>query len=197
MKALKLISFYLLLGIVSSGCQTRERLAPSNGDERIQVRNNCCSLLYELLEQEKDVSKLRIIKSQRQEVTRLIKEISATAAAGAKGVESLAKRDSTLSLKSPDLPQGERATREAISRSQTKELLLSSGDDFELKLLLTQVEALNYGSHLAKVAAVNEPRTDSVQVLVRLEEEMRHLRERVIELLKSRRAGPSTEKASQ
>jgi hypothetical protein len=50
------------------------------------------------------------------------------------------------------------ATRSAISKTDEHELLSTpGGEKFELRLLLTQTDALNYGSHLAKVAAENSP----------------------------------------
>jgi hypothetical protein len=124
-------------------------------DGKMQVRNNASSLLAQLLDEEKNVSKILIIKHGSRELSGLIKAISTAAAEGAKALNDLAKDDPTLDLGRLDLPVGEKASRDALGKTEEYDLLLSSGTDFEFTLLLTQAQALNYGSHLAKVAAEN------------------------------------------
>ena len=121
----------------------------------MQVRNNASSLLAQLLDQEKNVSKVLIIKHGSRELSGLIKAISTAAADGAKRLKGLAQGDPTLDLRRQELPAGEKASRDALGKTEEHELLMSSGVDFEFTLLLTQAQALNYGSHLAKVAADN------------------------------------------
>jgi hypothetical protein len=131
---------------------------PSNAPDRskIAVRNNAASLLADLLGDEKNVSKILIIKSNSDELGKLMKAISKTADDGKDQLEALAKADSTLNLKALQLPPGEMATRAAISKTYEHDLLLTpGGEKFELTLLLSQTDALNYGLHLAKVAADN------------------------------------------
>lgn len=121
----------------------------------MQVRNNASSLLAQLLDQEKNVSKILIIKHGSHELSGLIKAISTAAADGAKRLKDLAQHDPTLDLRRQELPAGEKASRDAEGKTEEYDLLLSSGADFEFTLLLTQAQALDYGSHLAKVAADN------------------------------------------
>jgi hypothetical protein len=121
----------------------------------MQVRNNASSLLAQLLDQEKNVSLILIIKHGSRELSGLIKTISTAAADGAKRLKGLAQDDPTLDLTRQELPAGEKASRDAVGKTAEHDLLLSSGADFEFTLLLTQAQALNYGSHLAKVAADN------------------------------------------
>jgi len=130
---------------------------PAENAKKIEVRNNAASLLADLLGNEKNVSKILIIKHNSAELGRLIKLISKTAGDGAQELQALAKRDTTLDLHTLQLPPGEVATRAAISKTMEHELIFSSGEKFELNLLLTQTDALDYGSHLAKVAAENSP----------------------------------------
>jgi hypothetical protein len=121
----------------------------------MRVRNNASSLLAQLLDEEKNVSKVLIIKHGSRELSGLIKAISTASAEGAMRLKGLANDDPTLDLKLLGLPPGEQASREAIGKTEEYDLLFSSGVDFEFTLLLTQAQALNYGSHLAKVAADN------------------------------------------
>jgi len=121
----------------------------------MQLRNNASSLLAQLLDQEKNVSKILIIKHGSRELSGLIKTISTAAADDAKRLKGLAQDDPTLDLRRQELPAGEKASRDAEGKTVEYELLFSSGADFEFTLLLTQAQALDYGSHLAKVAADN------------------------------------------
>ncbi len=120
-----------------------------------EVRNNAASLLADLLGQDKNISKILIIKHNSPALGQLIKTISKTAGDGAKQIELLAKNDSTLNLQSTNLPPGEKAARASDSKATEHQLLSSSGEAFEFNLLLSQVQAMSYGSELARVAAAN------------------------------------------
>ncbi len=148
------------------------------------VRNNTASLLYDLLNDEKNVGKLLIVKRNSDELGQLIKDISTTTARETKELESLAKHDRTLNLQAMGLPSGEAAARKAESETKEHELLHASGTDLQFKLLLTQAEALNYGSHLAKVAAENEANAGHARQLSAIESELVSLYARTVALLR-------------
>jgi hypothetical protein len=157
--------------------------------QKIEVRNNAASLLADLLGDEKNVSKLLIIKHGSPETEQLIKTISKTADDGAKQLEALTKIDNALKLDAMQLPPGEKATREAESKTEEHALLFSSGAKFELNLLLTQAQALGYGSHLAKVAADNSSAPEAQREFHALETSLNDLHERVVARM---RVGPQT-----
>ncbi|HTA94755.1 MAG TPA: hypothetical protein VK769_01390, partial [Verrucomicrobiae bacterium] len=159
--------------------------APAISAEKLQMRNNSVSLLYDLLGDEKNVSKVLIIKGNREELHSLIKSISAMSAIATKQLEQLAKTDSTLDLHALELPAGEKATRDAISKTKEKELLFSSGENFEFTLLLTQADALSYGWHLAKIAAENSTQPEQVQEFDSVSEAMQNLYKQVVALMRS------------
>jgi hypothetical protein len=159
--------------------------APAISAEKLQMRNNSVSLLYDLLGDEKNVSKVLIIKSDREQLHSLIKAISATADDGAKQLEQLAKADATLNLHAIELPPGEKATRDAISKTKEKELLFSSGENFEFTLLLTQADALSYGWHLAKIASDNSPQPEQVREFDSLSAAFQDLYKQVVALMRS------------
>ena len=129
------------------------------------TRNNCYSLLHQLLDDQKDVSILRFIKREHSDVKDLVKKIASTSGAGAKLLEEFAKNDPMVNLDATLLPPGETATRDAIASTKKDELLTQSGDKFELTLLLTQTEALSYAWHLAKVASENDSQPDRARAL--------------------------------
>jgi hypothetical protein len=160
---------------------------PEKSAADLQTRDNALALLDDLLNDEKNVSKVLIIKSNSDELGRLIKNISKTAGNSAVMLESLAKSEPGLDLKKLDLPPGEAAARKAISKEKEHVLLHSKDSEFEFQLLLTQVEALNYGANLALVAAENEPRASNTRELLALSAQLRDLHEQVLAMLRAKR----------
>jgi hypothetical protein len=172
------------------GCATVQKPAspknsPAISAEKLQMRNNSVSLLYDLLGDEKNVSKVLIIKGSRESLHSLIKNISATTGDAAKRLEQLAKTDPTLNLHALELPPGEKATRDAIAKTEEKELLFSSGENFEFTLLLTQADALSYGSHLAKIAAENSADPAQIHEFDSLNVALQNLYQQVVALMRS------------
>ncbi len=178
---------FLLLCIIvlASGCYSPPPQPASASPAPVEARSNAASLLYDLLGDEKNVSKLLIIKRDRRELHDVIKKISSTADEARKSLEKLAREDSTLSLQSKALPPGETATRESESKARGKELLHASGADLEFKLLLTQAEALAYAEHLATVAAEREPRPDHAKIFTEISSQMKARHKDVVDLLRA------------
>ena len=182
---LGLLSASICLGL--NACRSPGPVNSTSEANRPSTRDNCYSLLHELLDEEKDVSLLRFIKHENPELKALIKKIAAAAGAGSKRLEQFAKEDSSLHLNETSLPPGEMATRKAIAATKKKELLSKSGEAFELSLLLTQTEALRYGAHLAKVAHAVEPQPERANVLADLSAEMERLYGEVFEMISRER----------
>jgi hypothetical protein len=171
----------LALSCLLSACDTpRPPRAPVQKTTSQYVRNNTYSLLYQLLSQEKDVSKLRFIKREDEDLKNLIKNISESAKVAASQLEAFAKRDPSLALDQFDLPPGEKQTRAAISKTEEKDLLLDSGRKFELVLILSQIEALSYASHLAQVASQNDSQGERVHFLSGVSDEMKNFHDELI-----------------
>jgi hypothetical protein len=177
----------LLLGALAliAGCESSPTKKTPSTTQAAEARSNAASLLYDLLGDEQHVSKLLIVKRDRHELHEVISKISSTADQARKKLEALAREDATLNLKVPALPPGEKQTRESESKARAKELLHSSGADFEFKLLLAQAEALAYAEHLAKVAAQNEPRPEGAKVFSNISAQMGRLHSDVLALLRS------------
>jgi len=154
--------------------------SPASDDDKTELRNNAASLLVDLLDQEKDLSKILVIKRPSAEIGRLTKAISKTAGDGSDRLKALAKNYKTLNLHAVQLPPGETATRAAVSKTEEHELFLTFGTTFELNLLLTQTEALNYGSHLAKIAADNSASPEQERDFHSLDVSLGNLYKRVV-----------------
>jgi hypothetical protein len=157
------------------------------GPADLRTRNNALALLDDLMGDEKNLSKILIIKHNSDKLGILVKDISKTAGDGATMLETWVKSDPAINLKATDLPTGEMATRKAISKTKEHELLHSKDQEFQFQLLLTQVEALNYGAHLAMVVAENEPDADRVRDFLRLSADFRKLESRVLVMLRATR----------
>jgi hypothetical protein len=183
---LPLLAAMLLMVCILTGCQSPKAAVVVGSSVTLKTRNNCYSLLHQLLDDQKNLSILRFVKQEHPNVKNLIKKIAADSGAGSTLLEELAKRDPSIHLDDFQLPTGEESTRAAIASTKEKELLGQTGDAFELTLLLTQTEALSYASHLAKVAAANEPDPERSRALIGLSEDMQGLYREVFVLLLSK-----------
>jgi hypothetical protein len=183
---LQLLAATLSVAWVLTGCQSppTESLAGSSAPQ--STRNNCYSLLHQLLDEQKDVSMLRFIKKEHSDVKDLIKRIATASGTGSKLLEEFAKHDPSINLQDFRLPPGEAATRDAIAATKKKELLSQTGDTFELTLLLTQTEALNYACNLAKVAGESDSQPDRARALAGVSEDMKNLYHEVFAMLLSK-----------
>ena len=189
-KFLAMLFVSLLCGCQSFHAQTGKPPATNvteGNNPHLAIRNNSLALLSDLLNDEKNVSKILIVKHNTDELGKLIKDISETAGNGAKMIDEFSKSVGGLDLKRLDLPPGEAATRKAISKTKEHLLLSSKDAEFEFQLLLTQIEALNYGSHLAMVAADCETDASHTREFLRLAAQLRDLHERVVAMLRERR----------
>lgn len=176
--------------VVVGGCQP---LGPKPSPtatvpKRDEIRANCYSLLHDLLKQEKNVNKLLLIKWESTELDQLIKTIASVSGSGAKQLEEFAARDPLFDLEQLSLPLGEVETRSAMASTKQKELLWSSGADFEWNLLLAQAEALSYAWHLSKVAAANESQPGRALYFVALSDQMKDLHQQTVSLMRARSA---------
>lgn len=177
------LTLLLMAGMGLCGCATSEPAKPAAGrsftSDQIGTRNNAASLLYDLLGDEKNVRKILIIKRNSEELGHLIKAISEAATNYRKELERLAKMNPALNLRAIQLPQGEKATRDAVAKTEEHELLFTSGREFEFNLLLTQAQALGYGWHLAKIAAETSSSPDEIQSFTTMSRGMERLYGRV------------------
>jgi hypothetical protein len=141
------------------------------------------ALLDQLMGQEKDVSKILIIKDADAPISTLIKEIAAASDIAADKLQDFARQDAALNLKDTGLPDIEIRTRDAIASTQTHELLFNSGRNFEARLLFTQADAMNYAAHLAKVLNETEKDPARKQFLADLEKQSTDFYARILALL--------------
>ena len=150
--------------------------------QRAHATNNY-ALLFDLLGDEKDVSKLLIIKRERPELRDLIREIAQRCGQAHKELGGFGRADRSLNFKAHGLPVIESETRAAIAKTKAKQLLTESGKEFELRLLITQHEALTYAAHLAASILKTETNPQRARFLRQLSSDLTALEQRVTSML--------------
>ena len=179
----KLMFLLAVLVAITLGCRSLQNSPAAIQQSTTTNSHHGYALLYELLGDEKDVSKLLIIKRERAELKALIKEISDRSRKAHQQLEALAKSSPAINLKDTGLPAAEVQTRKAIAKTRGKELLTEHGKDFEVLLLLSQNEALSYGAHLAQTAAAAESVDTRRQQLQQLSADFSQLQKKVLAML--------------
>lgn len=174
----------IVCALAVTGCSTVQKILPTTAWRQARVRNEGYSLLYQLLSQESDVAKILIIKHADPPVADVIKEIASTCGQAKKELDLFHEKDRHLSFEMTNLPQIEQQTRAAIDSTVTKQLLFSSGNTFEGRLLFTQAEAMNYAAHLAQVLHDQEDNPVRKEFLATLSQRCTTLHDRVMGLLK-------------
>jgi hypothetical protein len=144
-----------VLLVASLGCASSD--APSRTPEVHVSSGHGYALLYEILGQERQVSKLLLIKVERDSLQTIVDAIAKNSGEAYERLEALAKADPGLNLTDTGLPSEEVRTRKAIAATRQDQLLAASGRELELQLLLTQNEALTYMAHLADTLSRSEP----------------------------------------
>ena len=148
-----------------------------------RIRDEGYSLLYTLADKQSDVGKILIIKKASAKVSTEIKQIAEAFSQAKARLDEFAKEDSGLSFKMSHLPSMEEKTRAAIQSTTTKDLLFSSGKAFELRLLLTQVQALDYASHLANQLAEHEGNAKRKEFLTQFAKECEEHHTQVVKMV--------------
>jgi len=147
---LTLVLLTVSLGCASTGAASRAREGPTSSGHGY-------ALLHGILGQERQVSKLLVIKEERQALETIIDAIAETCGTAYERLEELAEASPRLDLSDDGLPVEEVRTRQAIAATRRDQLLAASGREFERQLLWAQNEALTYASHLADTLARSEP----------------------------------------
>ena len=174
----------IVCALAVTGCSTVQKVLPTAAWHKARVRNEGYSLLYQLMSQDSDVAKILIIKHADPPIADIIKEIASTCGQAKKELEQFHEKDRHLSFEMTNLPQIEQKTRDAIESTVTKQLLFSSGKKFEVRLLFTQAESMNYAAHLAKILHDQEDDPARKAFLATLSQQCTTLHDRVMELLK-------------
>ena len=174
----------IVCALTVASCSTVQTAAPAAAQEATRVCNEGYSILYQLLSQESGVATLLIIKHADTPIADIIKEIASTCSQAKTQLELFREKDPNLSLEMDNLPHIEQKTRAAIKSTDTKHLLFSSGKTFEVQLLFTQAEAMNYTAHLSSVLRDQEVNPWRKEYLIALSRRCTTLHHKAMGLLK-------------
>ncbi len=166
----------LSLGCAGAGTPSPARKAPA-------ASGHGYALLYEILGQERQVSKLLMIKQERDALETVIDAIDDTCDTASNRLEDLAEQNPRLDLTDTGLPADEVRTRLAIAATRREQLLAASGREFELQFLWIQNEALTYASHLADTLARSETDPERLAFVRALWKDLTRLLQDVQDLL--------------
>src|ERR1700730_11484690 len=173
---------------VLSGCATVERGATERAPIKVNASeiSDGYALLYDLVSKEKQSSLLSIIKKESPELKSLLERISDTSKATAKELDTLARIDPPLNLKTTHLPRIEQAARESIDKETSKGFLHSDGLDLEFNMVSSQLAAMNYAAHLARSLALVETNPRRKEFLQRTARKFSELHGQVYKMLFAR-----------
>jgi len=184
------ICVLILTGCASSPPQTaaraQEKSSATSEDQSFGLRNQGFSLLYQLLSDEKNLSKLLLIKKEQADTGELLREISEVAGAAVKQMDAFAKADPHLHLDMAGLPAVEAEARELISKTDAKELITKGGEKFEVRILITQADSLRYGAALATATSNHDSDTARKAFLADTTRRLEELHQKLIDLLHAR-----------
>jgi hypothetical protein len=166
-----------------AGCGSTPPPPASSGGGLNHQQNQGYSLLYKLMSDEKDVGKIFILKSADDSVKGLVKEIGDAAQSAKQRMDELSKADKELAYDLPDLPYIEQRGRDLQAKDDEHELLFSSGKDFELRLLFTQTQAMDYATQLCKALDETEKNPDRKAFLENLAKQCGGFHDRLMKML--------------
>lgn len=149
-KLLTLSCLFFLTGFANAAPE------PSAAEQKQRALNEGYSLLYDIVSKQGLAEKILLIKFESKEVKAVIKGVADAAERIQKGLDEMAKKDPRLELKLQPLPLMEVETRKSANFERVKDLLGTSGKEFERLLLLTQSGVLNSERHLSKVLSEKE-----------------------------------------
>jgi len=177
------ISTLILAIVLLAGCASTPSPLATSGEGFVHQQNQGFSLLYKLMSDEKDVGKIFILKSADDSIKGLVKEIGDAAQSAKQRMDELAKADKEIAYDVPDLPYIEQRGRDLQAKDDEHDLLFSSGKEFELRLLFTQTQAMDYATQLCKSLDETEKNPSRKTFLENLAKQCGGFHDRLMKLL--------------
>jgi hypothetical protein len=143
-------AFLTILAVGTGACSSAKKQTPPPADGHRTIAEGY-SLLYGITSQQKDLKKLLLVKRESDRVDAVISELADYTGELSAQLEDMAKRYPALTVETQFLPDVEVKARESIASETTKVFLASEGKDFERRLLMKQLSALEQERHIAKV----------------------------------------------
>jgi hypothetical protein len=167
------------------GCTSSNTLPtpPTGSGGMIHECNEGYSLLYKLMADESDVGKIFFLKSASDPVKSLVKEIGAAAQEAKKQMDTFPTAANQIEFNVADLPYMEQRGRDLQAKEDEHDLLFSSGKEFELRLVFTQAQAMDYAKQLCNALAEKETDPTRKAFLNSLAKQCNDFHDRLMKLL--------------
>jgi len=172
----------LLIALAMSGCASTPK-PPSENGGMFRRRNEGYSLLYKLMQDESRVKDIFFLKQADDSVGSVIKDVSHFCEYAKTQMDEFPKKDNRIEYDVSDLPRMEQDSRDLEAKEDEQELLGSSGKPFELRLIFTQAQAMEYAVQLANALQPIEDNTDRRNFLVYVAQQCGELHTRLMALL--------------
>jgi hypothetical protein len=140
-------------------------------------------LIYKLLSQEAQLSKILIVKDARPKIAEKMKVISDFAEKNYDEMTEIARLSPPVRLNKPTLPDIETRSRLATQSVTTREILAANGPEFETLIVHNQLTALRYLSTLAEAVADQEKSRPRRTFFLNLQKEAESLRTGLLKYL--------------
>jgi hypothetical protein len=137
------------------------------------------SLFVDLMGDEAQVADILAIKSASMMTQALLKDISATAKDATTSITPLLAAQPAVAIDQNGLPIVETSTRNRLTNMLTARLLLAGGS-FEVKMLLSQANAMGYARSLSASIAEADPNRARSSIMSQLENLFADLESRAI-----------------
>ena len=172
--------YFALIAFFITGCSCKPG-PPDLGTLRQQ--DDGYGILYGILKDESQVGQIFVIKHADDRVGDLVRQVGDTCKAATEKLDAFAKTDPTFALDLTNLPAIEVRSRDITASRTTKQLLLSDGKTFELRLIFTQAEAMNYIHTLCDALRDHEQDPRRREFLITLSQESADLHDRLMAML--------------
>jgi len=143
-------------------------------------------LLHKLLADESKLHLLLDLKHAPKEIQDYAQEISQTAKDDLSLLDKIRESNTSVNWDKNPLPRFEQDVRDSIADEKQRQLLVGTkNDDFVRALLVSQAEASNYASTMAKVMAQRSPTADRRQELADMSARWQALNRKDFQLLRN------------
>jgi len=141
------------------GCSTAHQHAeePKHGER--PVLSYGYALLYEMVRTQRFADKILLVKSESDEVKRIVGRIADHAADDKTRLEQIARDYPAIRIDSDVLPEVQVNMLHSLEKEQVKDVLSKSGKDFERTLIIVLVGFVQQERHLAR--AMVDAETDA------------------------------------
>jgi hypothetical protein len=146
--AVRLVSLVLAALV---GCSAAHEHADETARGGRPVLSYGYALLYEMVRTERFADKILLVKSESDEVKRIVGRIADHAADSKTRLEQIAKGYPAIRIDSDALPEVQVRMLRSLETEQVKDVLSRSGKDFERTLLVVLVGFVQQERHLARV----------------------------------------------